>query len=86
MVTGESNVLVRRHACRHSGCDKVANPESRNSRRRFRVRAVARPGMTEVAYFVTISGTLPAGGVLRLRWVRTMPSMMVMPMPGRSPS
>ena len=34
----------------------------------------------------TISGTLVAGGVLRLRWVRTMPSMMVMPMPGRSPS
>jgi hypothetical protein len=24
--------------------------------------------------------------VLRLRWVRMMPSMMVMPMPGRSPS
>ena len=33
-----------------------------------------------------ISGTFPAGGVLRLRWVRMMPSMMVMPMPGRSPS
>ncbi len=27
-----------------------------------------------------------SGGVLRLRWVRTMPSMMVMPIPGRSPS
>ncbi|MGY2844511.1 hypothetical protein ACVWZM_001264 [Bradyrhizobium sp. USDA 4501] len=37
-------------------------------------------------HFATTSGTLPAGGVLRLRWVRTMPSMMVMPMPGRSPS
>src|SRR6516162_3417148 len=34
----------------------------------------------------TISGTFVAGGVLRLRWVRTMPSMMVMPTPGRSPS
>jgi hypothetical protein len=27
-----------------------------------------------------------AGGVLRLLSVRTMPSMIVMPMPGRSPS
>jgi hypothetical protein len=34
----------------------------------------------------TISATFSAGGVFRLRWVRTMPSMMVMPMPGRSPS
>ena len=37
-------------------------------------------------HLATTSGTLPAGGVLRLRWVRTMPSMMVMPMPGKSPS
>jgi hypothetical protein len=28
----------------------------------------------------TISGTLVAGGVVRLRVARTMPSMMVMPM------
>jgi hypothetical protein len=35
---------------------------------------------------LTSTGTLVAGGVLRLRWVRTMPSMMVMPMPGKSPS
>ena len=34
----------------------------------------------------TITGTLVAGGVLRLRCVRTMPSMMVIPTPGRSPS
>ena len=37
-------------------------------------------------YFAMISGTLLAGGVLRLRWVRTMPSMMDMPTPGRTPS
>src|ERR1700722_12409888 len=35
---------------------------------------------------ITTSGTRVAGGVLRLRCVRTMPSMIVMPMPGRSPS
>jgi hypothetical protein len=30
-----------------------------------------------------ISGTFVAGGVLWLRWMRTMPSMMVMPTPGQ---
>ena len=32
------------------------------------------------------SGTATAGGVLRLRPVRTMPSIMTIPIPGRSPS
>jgi hypothetical protein len=34
----------------------------------------------------TIWGMRPAGGVLRLRWLVTRPSMMVMPTPGRLPS
>ncbi len=33
----------------------------------------------------TTSGTRAAGGVLRLRVVRTMPSITVMPTPGRLP-
>src|SRR6185437_12498028 len=42
--------------------------------------------MTMVNQCPTTSATFSAGGVLRLRWVRTMPSMMVMLTPGRSPS
>src|SRR5690606_4316943 len=34
----------------------------------------------------TIAGTSTAGGVLRLRWQRTMPSIITMPTPGMSPS
>ena len=37
-------------------------------------------------YGFVMLGTFVAGGVLRLRCVRTIPSMTTMPMPGRSPS
>ena len=43
-----------------------------------------RVAVDDQRYF-TISGTRSAGGVLRLRPMRTMPSIITMPMPGRSP-
>ena len=36
-------------------------------------------------YGFIISGTRVAGGVLRLRWMLTAPSMTTMPTPGKSP-
>ncbi len=50
-----------------------------------RAQFLALASKTPCGYFA-ITGTRVAGGVLRLRCVRTMPSMMVMPTPGRSPS
>ena len=48
---------------------------------------IADPGLSEGGRLhATITGTSCAGGVLRLRWHRTIPSIITMPTPGMSPS
>ena len=74
--------LVFRTRKRHG-----TTPESADLRERPACRIARRSNASnDAAYYAcTTSGTRVAGGVLRLRWMLTAPSVITMPTPARSP-